>query len=105
MQTVFRSFFAVRVDGLVPRVPLRLAYVVALVLFVPLASCQRHITDQGKRQLRSAGELVNEKSYPSAEKELSGFLRDFSRTVQAGEAHYMIGLCRVYMGQIEQDTI
>lgn len=65
-------------------------------------SCRSQITEQGKRQLRSSAELIRKGSYSVAADELSQFLQAYPGSDEVGEAHYMIGLCRVHISQADQ---
>lgn len=73
-----------------------------LVLPMLLASCQPHITDQGKRQLRNAAKLVEEESYVAAIDELSDFLETYSASDELCEAYYLLGLAHARLGQFDQ---
>ena len=73
-----------------------------LVLPMLLASCQPHITDQGKRQLRDAAKLVEEESYVAAIDELSDFLQTYPASDELCEAYYLLGLAHVRLGQFDQ---
>ncbi len=70
-----------------------------LILLVVCASCRPQITEQGKRQLRSSAELIRKGSYSVAADELDKFLVAYPGSDEVGEAHYMIGLCRVQISQ------
>lgn len=73
-----------------------------LVFGLTLASCRPGITDQGKRQLRSAAQAINEESYSGAAEELERFVEAYPRSDEVAEARYLIGLCRIHSGQPEQ---
>ena len=76
--------------------------VIHLLLALPLllASCRAQIDEQGKRQLRGAAKLIQEKSYPAAADELKEFLEAYPASDEIGEAYYLMGLCRVYTNQL-----
>ena len=85
-----------------PRSPGMFTRIVSLLLLVFLvfcASCAPQITEQGKRQLRSSAKLIRDGSYSVAADELGKFLEAYPGSDEVGEAHYMIGLCRVHIGQ------
>ena len=82
------------------QLPSRLIHLL-LVLPVLLASCQAQIDDQGKRQLRGAAKLIQEKSYATAADELKEFVKTYSASDEIGEAYYLMGLCRVYTNQLD----
>ena len=85
-----------------PRIPSRLVSILLPILMLACASCHPRITEQGKRRLRSAADLIRQDSYVVAADKLSTFLEDFPRSDEVGEALYMIGLCRVNAGQQDQ---
>ncbi len=88
-----------------PRSPGMFSRILCLLLLFSLlacASCRTRITEQGKRQLRSAADLVKQASYDAAADELGKFLEAYPRSDEVGEAHYMIGLCRVHISQPHQ---
>lgn len=88
-----------------PRSPGMFSRIVCLLLPIFLlvcASCRSQITEQGKRQLRSSAELIRKESYLVAADELGKFLEAYPRSDEVGEAHYMIGLCRVHSSQLHQ---
>ncbi len=75
-----------------------------LCLLLPIfllvcTSCRSQITEQGKRQLRSSAKLIRKGSYLVAADELGKFLEAYPRSDEVGEAHYMIGLCRIHISQ------
>jgi len=75
---------------------------VLLVFPILLASCQPRITEQGKRQLRAAAKLIEEKSYAVATDELNQFLKSYPASHEVCEAYYLLGLSRVYSDQLDQ---
>ena len=85
-----------------PRIRSRIVSVLLPILLLACASCHPRITEQGKRRLRLAADLINQSSHSVAADELSTFLEDFPRSDEVGEALYMIGLCRVKVGEPEQ---
>ncbi len=77
----------------------RISSLLLPVLLVACASCRIRITEQGKRQLRSAADLVNQRSYDAAADELGKFLETYPASDEVAEARYMIGLCWVHTDQ------
>ena len=60
------------------------------------------MTEQGKRQLRDAAKLVEEKSYVSAIDQLEKFIDSYPSSHEVGEAYYLLGLSRLRSGQPDQ---
>ena len=77
----------------------RILYLLLPIFLLLCSSCRSQITEQGKRQLRSSAELIREASYVDAADELGKFLEAYPGSDEVGEAHYMIGLCRVHSSQ------
>ncbi len=82
-----------------PRIPSRIVSLLLPILLLACVSCRPKITEQGKRQLRSAADLIDQGSYVVSADELNSFLQAFPSSDEVGEALYMIGLCRVNLGQ------
>ena len=102
IHTVFRYFSKVWPLGTEHRMLSKAFCVIISFLLVPLASCQPRITEQGKRQLRAAAKLIEEKSYAVAIDELNQFLKSYPASHEVCEAYYLLGLSRVYSDQLDQ---
>ncbi len=87
--------------ALCPRIFTRTAILPLITVLLACASCRPDITEIGKRQLRSAADLVNEGAYDAAAEKLDKVIKAYPASGEVGEAQYMIGLCRVHTGQTD----
>ena len=76
-------------------------YTAILLMLLPLvlASCQPRITEQGKRQLIDAANLLQQGSDAQAVVQLERFIDAFTRSYEVAEANYLLGISRVRTNQ------
>ena len=71
-----------------------------ILLPLVLASCQPRITEQGKRQLVDAADLLQQGSSDAqAVEQLERFIDAFPRSYEVAEANYLLGTSRVRTNQ------
>ena len=85
-----------------PGTPIRILALLLPVFGLAQASCRPGITEQGKRELRSAAGTINQGSYSDAADQLEEFIEAYPRSDEVAEARYLIGLCLIHTGRPDQ---